>query len=136
MGRVWRVFSVKNHTRQQKYEVGCKTYEVGCKTYEVSRKLMSPVVQKIMGSGGGRVLKNHEVSCRAEEIGCRTEEVGRRTEEVSCRTEEVGCRTEEVGINYNETGCAKNFMGSVVNKQVLQVMLLWLRLSSGRGLLC
>ena len=32
--------------------------------------------------------------------------------------EEVGCRTEDVGINYNETDCAKNFMGSVVNKQV------------------
>ena len=57
-------------------------------------KLMSPVAQKIMGL----VLKKHEVGCRAEE---------------------VGYRTEEVSINYNETGCAKNFMESVVNKQVL-----------------
>ena len=57
-------------------------------------KLLSPVAQNNYGVG----LKKHEVGCR---------------------TEEVGCRTEEVGINYNKTGCAKNFMWSVVNKQVL-----------------
>ena len=118
-----------------KIKHGNKTYEVGCKTYEVNRKVYEPSCTKKLW---GWFKKKHEVGTEqrrsvaeqrrlvAEQrrsVAEQTEEVGCRAEEFGCRTEEIGCRTEEVSINYmymyNETGCTKNFMWSVVNKQVL-----------------
>ena len=107
------VFSVSKITRGNKtYEVGCKTYEVGRKTYEV---------------------------------GCKTYEVGHKTYEPGC-TKNYG-----VGLKKNMRSVAEQsrLVSTIMrlvapkilcgcgSKQIgTEVMLLWLSLSSGHGLLC